>query len=75
MSEKVHILDYRVSSVGKGRDALGEAVVKVLIGEEEITGRDAAQDVLEATANAYLNAINRKLVKNAQQPSETVSIT
>ena len=75
VSEKVHILDYRVSSVGKGRDALGEAVVKVLIGEEEITGRDAAQDVLEATANAYLNAINRKLVKNAQQPSETVSIT
>lgn len=72
VSEKVHILDYRVSSVGKGRDALGEAVVKVLIGEEEITGRDAAQDVLEATANAYLNAINRKLVKNAQQAPETI---
>ena len=76
VSEKVHILDYRVSSVGKGRDALGEAVVKVLIGEDEITGRDAAQDVLEATANAYLNAINRKLVKNAQQaPAETVPVT
>ncbi|MCW1927980.1 2-isopropylmalate synthase [Bhargavaea beijingensis] len=76
VSEKVHILDYRVSSVGKGRDALGEAVVKVLIGEDEITGRDAAQDVLEATANAYLNAINRKLVKNAQQaPEETVPVT
>ena len=74
VSEKVHILDYRVSSVGKGRDALGEAVVKVLIGEDEITGRDAAQDVLEATANAYLNAINRKLVKNAQ-PTETVPLT
>ncbi|KZE37360.1 2-isopropylmalate synthase [Bhargavaea cecembensis] len=74
VSEKVHILDYRVSSVGKGRDALGEAVVKVQIGEDEITGRDAAQDVLEATANAYLNAINRKLVKNAQ-PSETVPLT
>ncbi|MFC7365921.1 MULTISPECIES: 2-isopropylmalate synthase [Bhargavaea] len=76
VSEKVHILDYRVSSVGKGRDALGEAVVKVLIGDDEITGRDAAQDVLEATANAYLNAINRKLVKNAQQaPEATVPLT
>ena len=26
---EVHILDYRVSSVGKGRDALGEAVINL----------------------------------------------
>lgn len=59
----VRILDYRVSSVSKGRDALGEAVVKVRFQEQESIGRNASQDVLEASAKAYLNAINRQLQK------------
>lgn len=61
---KVHILDYRVSSVSKGRDALAEAVVNLSINGQAITGRDTAQDVLEASAKAYLNAINRHLVND-----------
>lgn len=59
----VRILDYRVSSVSKGRDALGEAVVKVRFQDQESIGRNASQDVLEASAKAYLNAINRQLQK------------
>ena len=59
---KVHLLDYRVSSIGKGRDALGEAVINLTFNGDEVTGRDAAQDVLEASARAYLNAINRSLL-------------
>ena len=58
---KVHVLDYRVSSIGKGRDALAEAVINLTYNGEELTGIDAAQDVLEASAKAYLNAINRNL--------------
>ncbi|WP_438314651.1 2-isopropylmalate synthase [Sporosarcina sp. FA9] len=61
---KVHILDYRVSSVSKGRDALAEAVVNLSINGQAITGRDTAQDVLEASAKAYLNAVNRHLVND-----------
>jgi 2-isopropylmalate synthase len=64
---KVHILDYRVTSVGKGRDALGEAVINLSYNGETVTGRDVAQDVLEATAKAYLNAVNRQLVKVGQK--------
>lgn len=60
---KVHILDYRVSSVGKGRDALGEALVNLSYNGQPSTGRDVAQDVLEASAKAYLNAVNRYLIK------------
>ena len=59
---KIHILDYRVTSIGKGRDALGEAVINLSVNGEESMGRDIAQDVLEATAKAYLNAINRHLI-------------
>ena len=54
---EVHILDYRVTSIGKGRDALGEAVINLSINGGVSTGRDAAQDVLEASAKAYLNAL------------------
>ncbi len=66
---KVHILDYRVTSIGKGRDALGEAVINMTYNGETVTGRDVAQDVLEATAKAYLNAVNRQLVKAGQKIS------
>lgn len=59
------ILDYRVKSVGKGRDALGEAVINLDYNGVIITGRDAAQDVLEASAKAYLNAINRHLIQDS----------
>lgn len=59
---KVHILDYRVTSVGKGRDALGEAVINLSYNDKTSMGRDVAQDVLKASAKAYLNAINRQLI-------------
>lgn len=64
---KVHILDYRVTSIGKGRDALGEAVINMSYDGETVTGRDVAQDVLEATAKAYFNAVNRQLVKKGNK--------
>ncbi|MEL4025236.1 2-isopropylmalate synthase [Lysinibacillus endophyticus] len=73
VNAKVNILDFRVKSVGKGRDALGEAVINLRYNGFTSTGRDAAQDVLEATAKAYLNAINRHLIQEsirAKQPTE-----
>ena len=65
------MLDYRVSSVGKGRDALGEAVVNVRYKDMTTTGRDAAQDVLEASAKAYLNAMNRQLIQASMRAHVT----
>ncbi|MFA1643305.1 2-isopropylmalate synthase [Chryseomicrobium aureum] len=61
VSGTVRVLDYRVTSVSKGRDALGEAVVKLRFDDRDTIGRNASQDVLEASAKAYLNAINRQL--------------
>jgi len=63
----VHILDYQVSSIGKGRDALGQAVVNLEFNGTKLTGRGIAQDVLEASAKAYLNAINRQLVRESYE--------
>ena len=63
VEESVKILDYRVSSVGSGRDALGEAVINIAYKGGTYRGRDAAQDVLKASAEAYLDAINREIIQ------------
>lgn len=73
VQSKVEILDYRVTSIGKGRDALGEAVINLKCNGQTLTGRDVAQDVLEASAKAYINAINRQLVHiNDREKEKTV---
>jgi 2-isopropylmalate synthase len=59
VKEEVHLLDYRIQSVGAGRDALAQVFVKMNYAGKETSGRGLAQDVLEASAKAYLNAINR----------------
>lgn len=55
--------DYSVRSVSIGKDALGEATVRISRKGEEAIGRAASTDVVEASACAYLNAINRLLIK------------
>ncbi|CAF0699093.1 2-isopropylmalate synthase [Candidatus Methylacidithermus pantelleriae] len=56
------LLDYQVRAVSQGKDALGEVMIKVDFGEGcVITARAASTDVLEASARAYLNAVNRAL--------------
>ena len=42
-----------------GRDALGEAMVRVQIGDTIYSGIGTSPDVIEASARAYLNAYNR----------------
>lgn len=59
VSVPVHLEDYRIQSVGEGRDALADVYVKVTIDNVEGSGRGTAQDVLEASAKAYTNAVNR----------------
>ncbi|AVD57136.1 2-isopropylmalate synthase [Heyndrickxia coagulans] len=55
----IELKDYKLQSVGSGQDALADAYVKVKFGEFECGGRGSAQDVLEASAKSFLNAINR----------------
>jgi 2-isopropylmalate synthase len=56
--EEVELADYTIKSVSKGKDAQGE--VHVLLKQNDYTaqGRGISTDVLEASAKAYLDAIN-----------------
>ncbi len=64
IGESVNLLDYRIQSVGAGRDALAQVFVKMKYKDVETSGRGLAQDVLEASAKAYLNAVNRVIYLN-----------
>ena len=62
------LVDYSLRAVTKGKDALGEVVLKLRHHGLEVTGRGASTDVIEASAKAYLNAIN-KLVPSTTRRS------
>ncbi|WP_280990929.1 2-isopropylmalate synthase [Kyrpidia tusciae] len=53
------LVSYQIQSVTGGRDALGEVRVQVRQGEAVVSGRGVSTDVLEASAKAYLDAVNR----------------
>ena len=58
-----HLIEYTVQAVTQGKDALGEVTIKVDFGDGELlTGKGASTDVIEASARAYLNAVNRALL-------------
>ena len=54
--------NYSIQSVTEGEDALGEVVVKILKGDEIITGRGLSTDIIEASIKAYINAINKAIM-------------
>ena len=62
LGSEVELEDYRIQSVGAGMDALAQVFVKMKYQGVETSGRGLDQDVLEASAKAYLNAVNRVLI-------------
>lgn len=59
--EEVTLTDYKILSVTHGKDALGEVYVRLQQGELSVTGRGVSTDVLEASAIAYIRAVNKIL--------------
>ncbi len=61
VGEEFQLKDYIVQGVTGGTDALAEVVVRLQEKKRTFTGRGAALDVLEASAKAYVMAINKLL--------------
>ena len=55
------LLDYTVNAVSKGKDALGEVFVHVGFHAKSYTGKAASVDIIDASARAYLNAVNKAM--------------
>jgi 2-isopropylmalate synthase len=67
---KGRLLDYNLRAVTQGRDAIGDVTVKVDFDSTVVVGKGSSTDVIEASARAYLNAINR-LVRPAAKAHVT----
>jgi 2-isopropylmalate synthase len=53
------LIDFNVSSVTGGVDALGDVVIQVDAGGTRVSGRGVSTDVVEASARAFLHAVNK----------------
>ena len=58
---EVELVDYSLNAATKGKDAMGEVLVRIKANGRTIIGRGASTDVIEASAKAYVNAINKML--------------
>ena len=54
----VSLIDYQVSSIGKGTDALVEVVVKLRKGNEVVEVKKAQPDIIRASVDAVMEGIN-----------------
>jgi 2-isopropylmalate synthase len=60
---KAKLQQYNVGSITGGTDAQGEVTVRVSEGERTVVGRGSSTDIIEASAKAYINALNRLHLK------------
>jgi 2-isopropylmalate synthase len=64
------VLDFKVSSVTGGRDALGDVVIQLEANGRKASGRGVSTDIVEASARAYLSAVNKIVRAQDQEPRE-----
>ena len=55
------LIEFSVSSVTEGIDAIGEVTIRIEADGKIFSGHGADTDILVASANAYVNALNRML--------------
>ncbi|GAB63976.1 MAG: 2-isopropylmalate synthase [Candidatus Jettenia sp.] len=56
--------DYNIQAVTSGKDAMGEVYVNIDVNGKSIAGRAVSTDIIEASAKAYLHAINKAAANN-----------
>jgi 2-isopropylmalate synthase len=66
---------YQVHAVTEGTDAQAEVSVRLDENGKSVTGRGADTDTLVASAKAYLNALNKLLIKRQKTAPEAMSAT
>ena len=72
---KTSLLDYRIRAVSEGKDAQGEVTLQLQHADRTIRGRGLSTDILQASALAYLSAINRlRSMASRAQKLETMGV-
>jgi 2-isopropylmalate synthase len=64
------LLAFQVAAVTPGSDAVGDVSVQVEVGGQRVTARGVSTDVVEASARAFLHAVN-KVMSGTAVPHRT----
>jgi 2-isopropylmalate synthase len=67
---KGRLQDYSLRSATSGKDAIGEVSMKIDFDGTLVSGKGSSTDVIEASARAYLSALNRLAQPTAQRVKE-----
>jgi 2-isopropylmalate synthase len=63
------LTDFNVNAVTGGVDALGDVIIQLEAGGVRVSGRGLSTDVVEASARAYLNAVNKVVrIRSRNEP-------
>ena len=62
---ELKLRDYRVRNITMGEDAQGEALVEVEYDGKVLTGRGVSTDIIDASAQAFLQVVNRVALRTA----------
>ncbi len=60
--------NYTIRAVTGGKEALGEATVRIVEDGRTFIGRGISTDIIEASAKAYVDAINRMVAAKGETP-------
>lgn len=55
------LISFTVEAITGGLDALGDVTIQLDVGGRRVVGRGVSTDIVEASARAYLNALNKVL--------------
>jgi 2-isopropylmalate synthase len=58
------LLRYDIRSVTSGTEAMGEAIVHLEQGDLKVVGRGVSTDIIEASAKAYVDGLNKLASRN-----------
>lgn len=58
---KTRLISYKLEAITKGKDAQGLVRVEIEARNKTVMGRGSSTDILEASAKAYLDAVNKVL--------------
>jgi 2-isopropylmalate synthase len=70
----VALESYEIRSVGSGKDALGEVSVRMTSEGRTVHGRGLSTDVVEASARAYVDVLNKLAAGVARSPGKPADV-
>ncbi|MBQ6438780.1 MAG: 2-isopropylmalate synthase [Mogibacterium sp.] len=65
---------FNIHSISEGKDTLGDVTVKVNAYDRTFTGRGLSTDIMEASINAYLKALNRMAAYERKHSADAAPI-